>query len=276
MEAVASSIIGRPNGYAVRGVARYVGYEYRGFPRRTQVGLPSTRPTMVISLADPVATLRGPDPAQDMTPLQAFVVGPSTAAAEIDDPGHGRGITIELDPLVLSELFSIPAGEVTNRAVALDELLPHDCHTIVDRLVEASDWSSRFSILDEVLAQRLNGKHRSRPDVRHGWQALTQPYPPSVGEIANTLGWSRRHLTRRFTNEVGLTPTQLRRISRIERSAPMLLDGSPIADVAIRCGFFDQAHMTNEWRAVVRQTPRTWINDADEGATVLDVRPSST
>ncbi|MGI9017785.1 MAG: helix-turn-helix domain-containing protein [Euzebya sp.] len=218
MEPVASSIVGRPHGQAARGVARYVGYEYRGFPRRTQVGLPSTRPTMFISLADPVATLRGPDPAHDVTPLQAF---------------------------------------------------------IVDRLVEASDWASRFSIRDEVLAQRLSGKHRSTSDLRHGWQALTQPYPPSVSEVATTLGWSRRHLTRRFTNEVGLTPTQLRRISRIERSAPMLLDGWPIADVANRCGFFDQAHMTNEWRAIVHQTPRAWITAADEGATVLDVRPSS-
>lgn len=272
MDPVAATVIGRPQ---LPVLARYVGYEYEGFRRRAQIGLPSTRPKVIISLADPVATLRSPDPSQDATPMQAFVVGPTSAAAEIDDPGHGHGVTIELDPLVLSDVFGLPIAELTDRAIALEDLLPPSQHTIAERLAESPDWPSRFCILDEVLGQRLNAANRSSPDLRYAWQQLTQPEPPSISEIAAMLGWSRRHFTRRFTNRVGLTPTQLRRVGRIERSAAMLIDGRPIADVANGCGFFDQAHMTNEWKALVSRTPRTWIASTDEGAAVLDVRPSS-
>jgi AraC-like DNA-binding protein len=35
--------------------------------------------------------------------------------------------------------------------------------------------------------------------------------------------------------------------------------GSDLAELAVGCGYYDQAHLTNEWRALAGCSPGTWI-----------------
>jgi AraC-like DNA-binding protein len=88
-----------------------------------------------------------------------------------------------------------------------------------------------------------------------------------VAELAREVGWSRRHFSERFAREVGLSPKQAARVVRFGRVTAVLrrLGGSGrpggLAEVAQLCGYFDQAHLTNEFRALAGCTPRTWITE---------------
>lgn len=80
----------------------------------------------------------------------------------------------------------------------------------------------------------------------------------SVGDLADELGWSRRHLVARFREQVGLPPKVLARVLRFQRSLRLRgADGRPRpwAEVALACGYYDQAHLNRDFRQFAGCTP---------------------
>ena len=80
-----------------------------------------------------------------------------------------------------------------------------------------------------------------------------------VASIAERIGWSRKHLARRFTDEIGLGPKSVSRIVRLSRAIVAARTGSDgWADIAADCGYADQAHLVREFRALAGTSPTTW------------------
>ena len=84
-----------------------------------------------------------------------------------------------------------------------------------------------------------------------------------IAALAAEVGWSRRHLTERFTAEYGVGPKQLARVLRFEQSKAMLVrPGRPtLASIAAECGYADQAHMARDWRDIAGSSPTQWLAD---------------
>jgi transcriptional regulator GlxA family with amidase domain len=89
-----------------------------------------------------------------------------------------------------------------------------------------------------------------------------------VAELARELGWSRRRLVARFREEVGLPPKAAARMQRFEhaRSVAGRADRPDWARIAVECGYYDQSHLINDFRAVTGQTPVTFFQDAAAAA----------
>ena len=65
-----------------------------------------------------------------------------------------------------------------------------------------------------------------------------------------------------------LGPKDLARVVRFERSR-LLLRGAgwaTIAEVASRCGYYDQAHLAREWRDLAGVAPTGWLAGDDLAA----------
>ena len=86
-----------------------------------------------------------------------------------------------------------------------------------------------------------------------------------MAALAGEVGWSRRHLTERFSAEYGVGPKAMARVLRFERARWMLVqpDRPSLATVAATCGYADQAHMTRDWRALAEATPGAWLRDEE-------------
>ena len=95
-----------------------------------------------------------------------------------------------------------------------------------------------------------------RPEVGRALALLTRGVP--VAATADEVGYSRRHLGTLLRAETGLAPKQLHRLGRFERSRS-LVGRRPLAEVAARCGYADQAHLAREWRDLAGCPPSTWI-----------------
>ena len=90
--------------------------------------------------------------------------------------------------------------------------------------------------------------------VRESLQArLTQS--PSVVQLAAELGTNRFTLMRDFKRRFATTPHAFLLTLRVERARELLARGSNIAEVALACGFSDQAHLTRCFKRVVGVTP---------------------
>ncbi len=77
----------------------------------------------------------------------------------------------------------------------------------------------------------------------------------SLDLLADACGGDAVRLARRFRAYMGLPPYAWHMVSCIQQGADMLARGVPIAEVALRCGFFDQSHFAHRFRQIMGLTP---------------------
>jgi AraC family transcriptional regulator len=79
----------------------------------------------------------------------------------------------------------------------------------------------------------------------------------SLDQLASETRYSRGHFLRMFQAATGMTPHQYLTKRRIERAKRILRDeeGTSLIDIAARCGFSSQSHMTRVFREQTGVTP---------------------
>lgn len=181
---------------------------------------------------------------------------------------------VDLAPLGLLRLLGAPGCEVAGAPVAAGDLVGvssagRALAALPDRLTDLASWSQRLRLVTDTLAALLvDSTAAPDPEVAHTWRRLRAAEGRiPVPELATEVGWSRRHLSRRFSAQVGLAPTTTARVLRFRRAADLLVPapgavGSParrIADVAQDCGYADHAHLDREFRALAGCTPQDYV-----------------
>ena len=82
---------------------------------------------------------------------------------------------------------------------------------------------------------------------------------PLVRDVAERLHLSERQLRTVFTLAVGVSPKRFARIQRV-RYALALRGRLPLARLAVEAGYYDQSHLTSEFRATMGVTPHSFIS----------------
>ena len=87
----------------------------------------------------------------------------------------------------------------------------------------------------------------------------------AVDELADALGMSRRHLTRRMKETFGTSPAAYIRTCRIERARALLRDDPPsVAAVAEAVGFQSASAFTKAFRRTTGQVPTDYAHEHDD------------
>lgn len=199
-----------------------------------------------------MAIVSMPDPTQSPGSFFGFVGGLHSRPATVAHSGSGHGFAVDVSPLASRQLFGLPAGALASVVVDIADLLGSQlAQELSDRLHAAIDWPERFAVVDDVLSRVLSSRDDVRllPELVEAWRwIVTTRGRTSVEKLAAHVGWSRRHLASRFKAEVGLSPTALIRVVRIEHACELLLSptAGSLAEVAADVGFFDQSHLTRE------------------------------
>jgi AraC-like DNA-binding protein len=253
-------------------VRGYCGYEEEtvGFARRRE--LPSGEVVVIIGFGPKLETTY-PDLASDRVAThRSFVAGLHDTYCFVESPGSQAGIQVNLTPLGAHLLLGLPMHELTNRVVDLGELLGAEGELLVEQLYEAPDWQARFELLDGVLVRRLEAARPASPDIAWAWRRLIRSGGRlPVGELCEELGCSRRHMVRRFNEQIGVAPKTYARVLRFQRAVNMLghRDGASWTcerergagrtmswgEIALECGYFDQAHMNRDFRQFAGASP---------------------
>ncbi|MFG2710930.1 helix-turn-helix domain-containing protein [Streptomyces goshikiensis] len=254
-------------------VHSYAGYwEEVAAPYRVRL-VPTGRAVVVISLGEPFAQVRRlGDARPDGQVTGSLVAGLEDGPRVCDHPGGQEAIRLELTPLGAYRLFAVPMRELTNRVVGLCDVLGPEAGLLAERLAGTADWGARFDLLDLALSVRIARGPDPAPEVRHAWRLLTRAGGAiPVTRIAAEVGWSQRYLARRFTEQIGLTPKLSARVLRFHRAVRLLShEGAHLTDVSAACGYYDQAHLNREFRALADTTPgRLAAGRVTEGALAL-------
>jgi AraC-like DNA-binding protein len=198
----------------------------------------------------------------------AFVGGLADRPTDTEFVGAAGGVQVDLTPLGARRILGLPMEELTNRVVALEDVLGRGTAELVERLAEAPGWPERFALLDAALLRRVDAGPAPSPEVAWSyWRLAATDGRVAVGQLAAEVGWSRRHLAARWRRDVGMGPKAVARILRFQRALRLLREGRPLADVAYDCGFADQPHLNREFRALGGATPGEVTNVQDAAAT---------
>jgi AraC-like DNA-binding protein len=184
---------------------------------------------------------------------RGYAVGAMTRAVPVQMAGRVELLGVRFRPG--GAALGIPAGELTDGAAALDELgLGDVCAPVLD----AGSALAAVRVLAEVLAARF--RDAPEPVAAAAWARLRSTAGAlSVRELAAQLGVGERRLQRIFHDHVGLTPKQAARVARLKAALALMASAElPLGRVALRAGYYDQAHFNHEFARLAGVAPHVW------------------
>lgn len=187
------------------------------------------------------------------------VAGPSARPVVLSTREHVYGLSVTLLPGAAPRLFGVAAQELAERVVAWDELVREPERHIIERLLDAKDEETRVRTLLDVLRGMSRGMDTGELRFARRATALFRQDGGmrSVRAVAEQMGVGERRLQQIFRSHVGLAPRTWGRLVRMHECLRLLRgDADPAwSRVAARAGFYDQAHLINEFRAFCGLTP---------------------
>jgi AraC-like DNA-binding protein len=156
--------------------------------------------------------------------------------------------------------FTMPAGELHNQRISLDELWQERAVELRDRLLESPTVESRFGVLAQFLLMVMKPLDRYTAIAMALQKFETEP-TTRISEVIDKIGFSTRHFNQLFRDRVGLTPKLFCRVRRLQQVLDFVSGKDRVdwADIALACGYFDQAHFIHDFRMLANCTPAEYL-----------------
>jgi AraC-like DNA-binding protein len=178
-----------------------------------------------------------------------------------------RTVTARLGIDTQEAVLGVPAAEIAERIVPLEELWG-DAATklLLERLAHAQSTLDAASIIEHAIADRI-ASSQSRSHSHLAFHAAERLTSANVTQVAGDLGMSQRHLRRIFRDAIGISPKAFSKLARFHRAVRAARRERPSswASIAVESGYYDQAHLIAEFRAITGVTPRAFLAELDLG-----------
>ncbi|MFC8365679.1 helix-turn-helix domain-containing protein [Streptomyces griseorubiginosus] len=167
-----------------------------------------------------------------------------------------------LPPGTVRAVLGVPAVELVGRVVELGALPGRTARQLSYELGRL-DHEDAVARLADLLPDRLPtpaGEPRTAL-LRAAVSALSvrsDHIPGQVSDVARELAVSERQLRNLFSDGVGLSPKHYARVNRV-RAVLAHADELRWADLAAVTGYYDQSHMTSDFRALMGVPPRSYF-----------------
>jgi len=175
-----------------------------------------------------------------------------------------RTVTARLRLGAQQAVLGVPASQMAGRIVALEDLWDSAAtRRLVEQLAQAPDTAAAAAILDRAIADRVTTAVDDPAHLQLALAAADRLANASVSTVALGLGVSERHLRRVFHETVGLSPKAFARLARFHRALGAARQGGAVswANIAAAAGYYDQAHLIAEFRAIAGVTPRALLGE---------------
>ncbi|GAA1865557.1 hypothetical protein GCM10009687_36220 [Asanoa iriomotensis] len=174
---------------------------------------------------------------------------PQAGPLELDTAQQRRTICVVFRPGG-AHPFVGPVDVLDEPVVDLDDLWGRTF--LRERLCAAPSRQAALRLVEVELTRRLG----HAPDAGIAAAAADLHRGLDVGAVSERLGITTGALRRRFATRVGLAPKRFARVRRLQRLLDTV-DGD-WARAAAEVGYFDQAHMVNDFRALTGLTPTAY------------------
>jgi len=243
----------------------YEGYQQ---PHSKERLLPDGSMELVINLNDDLTRVYDPHDTEKLRTLRgSVVVGAHSEFFVIDTAEQHSVVGVHFKPGGAFPFLGLPASELRNALVSLEDLWGGLAGELRERLLEAGRPQAKLRVLEQVLLARAAARLERHPAVAfalHQFHGL--PHTRTIAEVTGQIGLSAKRFIQVFSGEVGLTPKLFCRVRRFQRVLRHIGAGRPVewAAVAVDCGYFDQAHFIRDFRAFSGINPTAYISQRTE------------
>lgn len=244
--------------------------------------LPDGHVEVIVHLGAPFAEV-GRD-GRDHTQARVLLGAQMTHAARLVTRPSALVVGARLQPYAAALLTGVPQHQLTGQI--------HDLAAVDRRLALAlaRHLAGRHDMWDAIAAFEsvLRAAFAARVDTNplRPTPALIQAVMTAtrsqglvrVDDLASVARVTPRQLERQFAVHVGLSPKRFLRVLRFQHVIGALREPmhSTWPDIAVRHGFYDQAHFINDFRSFTGETPGAWAIDDESLTAVFVGRSTST
>lgn len=194
----------------------------------------------------------------------ARVVGAMQTASVVPLHGHISLLGVRFRPGGAVPFLRLRLDEVTDADAPLECFWGRDGAALASRLADTPGLAARVRLLEEHLLARWDERRSPDAAVTHATALILEAGGAvPVSTVREAVGLSERTLERRFRAVVGLGPKVLCRVARLQRvvDAARGQAAPEWAGLALEGGYFDQAHLVREFRALAGTTPGAWARE---------------
>jgi AraC-like DNA-binding protein len=197
-----------------------------------------------------------------LAPASTDVVsGPHSRFFLLETTLRQRLVGVHFKPGGAFPFLGPPLLELRNSMAPLDALWGVMARELRERLGEARTDEERCAIVERVLLARGRGHMQHHAAVDFALREFTRvPNARTIASVSAAIGLSQRRFIQLFSEEVGLTPKVFCRIRRFQRVIRSAHQNGRVnwSDLAVDCGYFDQAHLIHDFQAFSGLTPAAW------------------
>lgn len=132
----------------------------------------------------------------------------------------------------------------------------------IEKLIYAKRFQERICLFKELIGYSIFRTDVSVNTIR---QALNKIYDSKgnihMNQLAKDIGYSTRYIRKQFEEYIGISPKLFSKIVRYQSSLNMLIKmkNFTVWDVINENGYYDQAHLINEFKNFGHLTPNEFV-----------------
>jgi AraC-like DNA-binding protein len=226
--------------------------------------LPTGAMQLVVNLRDDSVVVTNDSRSNSPTRLSGTVLnGVYTQPLDLDAASRAATVGVSFAPGGAAPFLDRPASELRNQTVSLETIWGPDGRRLRNRLLDAPTAPEKFRVLEAALHDQWTGSDAS--SFVDEAVALVRAHSGilSVEELVEQTGYSHRHVADRFRARVGLSPKRFSRVVRFQAALSRAQnDTVDWPQLALACGYYDQADLIRDFRAFADLTPTAYRDRA--------------
>ncbi|MEM8857336.1 MAG: helix-turn-helix domain-containing protein [Chloroflexota bacterium] len=197
---------------------------------------------------------------------KAVISGPQKEYVYADAAGNSL-LAVKFKAGGIYPFLSLPIFELDNLFVDADQFWGSTILSLREQLFEIDEPHQMFSLVENYLMGRLMQQEQPQLAINSAVKFMkSSSLPMSQKEIADTFGYSQKQFIHQFKKRVGLSPKYYQRVARFNKVLRKA-NQSPIlnwSQIGPAYGFYDQAHLINEFRYFSGLKPKDYLEQKGE------------
>lgn len=235
-------------------------YRETGLPMVGRVETASLVVPLVISFGAPFSIALGRAP-HGGDRIASFAAGLFAGPVVMDSPGTAECVQVNFTPPGAARFFGVPMSELADAMVTLDDLGDRGLRELSRRLADEPNPARRMDLVEAFVLGRLRAGTPADPAIAWAYRRIVESGGRvRIAGLAAELDFSRKHLAARFRREIGLPPKTVARMARFQGALAWStrVKTADWAEIAVACGYADQAHLTREFGEFAGASPAAW------------------
>jgi AraC-like DNA-binding protein len=191
-------------------------------------------------------------------------------------PETFKFVSICFKPEGFYEIFKIPTFEIYNSFVDTNDLFGNDIKELQNQMDDANDINERKTYLDQYFINQVeknNLKHYTFSsglntiDIINFYKGMIK-----MPQLADEIKVSERTIQRNFKTALGISPKEYCKIIRFKNLLDYINQQPRINwfDMVSLFGYYDQAHLINEFKSATGITPEVFIKYRNKSVFKVD------